>query len=146
MGGPIQEMVDRLGLERHPGGGWFRAEPDAGPDGASALWLLEAGDFCAWHRLSADELWRYEEGGPVALTTSPNGHDAACVYLGPETAQNQIAEQRVEAGAWRTAESLGAWSLVRRSVLTGVPGGVPGGDPWAHLTMAPPDWRPTPRS
>ncbi len=72
-------------------------------------YLLEAGDCSAWHRVTdAAEVWHYYAGAPLALTLSPNGHDAASYRLGPDIAAGERPQVVVPAGHWQTAESLGA--------------------------------------
>ena len=75
---------------------------------------------------------------PLVLTMSPNGHDAAAVRLGPNLAAGERPQVLVPAGHWQTAESLGEWTLVGCTVT---PGFV-----FESFELAPPDWRPTPRS
>lgn len=138
-----KDLIRELGLERHPEGGWYcetwRAET---PDGARAsgtaiYYLLEAGDVSHWHRVDAAEIWHFYAGGPLALTLSPNGHDAESVVLGPEIAVGQRPQRLVPPGWWQTATSLGAWTLVGCTVSPGFE--------FEGFEMAPPDWRPTPR-
>jgi len=73
----------------------------------------------------------------LALTVSPNGHDAACSHLGPDFAAGQEPQRVVPKGWWQTAVSLGAWTLVGCTVAPGFE--------FEGFEMAPPDWRPTPR-
>jgi predicted cupin superfamily sugar epimerase len=69
---------------------------------------------------------------------SPNGHDASAHHLGPEIGRGQRPQIAVPAGHWQTATSLGAWTLVGCTVA-------PGFD-FAGFELAPPDWRPMPRT
>ncbi len=140
-----RDLIDRLGLQPHPEGGWFvetyRHIPDGGGRGASTAiyYLLEAGDCSAWHRVTdADEIWHWYAGGPLALTISPNGHDAVAHRLGPDIATGQRPQVVVPAKHWQTAESLGHWTLVGCTVAPAFQ--------FESFEMAPPDWRPTPRS
>lgn len=143
--GSAAEVIALLGLERHPEGGWYREtfrDPATGEDGrpASTLiyYLLEAGDVSHWHRVDAAEVWHHYAGAPLVLTLSSNGHDAEALHLGSVLAAGQRPQLVVPAGWWQTATSLGAWSLAGCTVA-------PGFD-FAGFEMAPPDWRPTPRS
>jgi hypothetical protein len=137
------EIVRLLGLQPHPEGGHFaetwRHEPDGGGRGAGTAiyYLLEAGEVSHWHRVDATEIWHWYAGGPLALTVSPDGHDAWSVHLGGDLAAGQRPQAVVPANAWQTAESLGAWTLVGCTVA-------PAFD-FAGFDLAPPDWRPTPR-
>lgn len=138
------EIIGALGLQPHPEGGHYRetyrhAPTDGGRGAMTAIYyLLEVGDVSAWHRVTdADEIWHYYAGAPLALTLSPNGHDAEAHRLGPDLAQAQKPQVVVPAGCWQTAESLGAWTLVGCTVGPAFS--------FDGFEMAPPDWRPTPR-
>lgn len=137
-----QQIIAALGLEPHPEGGWFREtfrDANEGRAHSTAIYyLLEAGDHSHWHRVNdAAEVWHWYAGGPLALTLSPDGHDAEAIHLGPNVLSGQRPQAVVPPGCWQTAESLGAWTLCGCTVA-------PGFD-FAAFEMAPPDWRPTPR-
>jgi predicted cupin superfamily sugar epimerase len=78
------EIIERLGLVPHPEGGHYReiyrsdrevrgysGEGAALGPVRSALtsiyFLLEAGDFSAFHRVAGDEVWQLIDGGPLEL-------------------------------------------------------------------------------
>ena len=77
------EWIEKLGLVRHPEGGWFRevyrsseviphaALPERF-DGDRAFstaiyFLLESGDFSAFHRIRQDEIWHFYAGSPLTV-------------------------------------------------------------------------------
>lgn len=85
-----REWIERLGLQRHPEGGWFRETyrsperiaADALPArfggercfGTAIYYLLESGDFSALHRIRQDEGWHFYDGVPLLLhLISPQG-------------------------------------------------------------------------
>ena len=137
------EVIDRLALDPHPEGGWYRetyrAPAEAGGRAActAIYYLLKVGELSHWHRVDAVEIWHWYAGGPLALTISENGHDASAVHLGPELALHQRPQAVVPAHAWQTAETLGEWTLVGCTVA-------PGFD-FDCFELAPPDWFPKPR-
>lgn len=140
-----KEIVRLLDLAPHPEGGWFRETfRDAAPAGGRAhstaiYYLLEAGDVSRWHRVTdAVEVWHWYAGGPLALTLSPDGHDAEAFRLGPELAAGQRPQVMVPANCWQTAESLGAWTLCGCTVAPGFE--------FAGFEMAPDGWFPRPRA
>ncbi len=140
-----QEVIRLLDLKPHPEGGWYREtfrdeRCDAEGRAASSLiyFLLGVGDVSAWHRVDAVEVWHWYAGAPLVLTVSSNGHDAEARHLGPDLKAGQRPQLVVPAHWWQTAASLGAWTLVGCTVA-------PAFD-FAHFEMAPPDWRPMPRS
>src|SRR4051794_39496649 len=85
-----REWITRLGLVRHPEGGWYRetyrsqetiARGCLPPrfDGERAFataiyYLLEGGDFSALHRIHQDEGWHFYDGSPLTLhLIAPDG-------------------------------------------------------------------------
>lgn len=138
------DIIRLLGLAPHPEGGWFRETfRDAAPSGARAAstaiyFLLKAGEVSRWHRVDAAEVWHWYAGAPLVLTISPDGHDATALRLGTNLAMGERPQAVVPAGAWQTAESLGAWTLVGCTVA-------PGFD-FAGFELAHEDWRPRPRT
>ncbi|WP_420393431.1 cupin domain-containing protein [Acuticoccus sp.] len=137
------DVIRTLGLAPHPEGGHyaetFRDAADGGRGRSSAIYyLLEAGDCSAWHRVDVAEVWHHYAGAPLALTTSPNGHDATAYRLGPDIAAGERPQLAVPAHHWQTAESLGAWTLVGCTVAPGFS--------FDGFELAPPGWRPVPRA
>lgn len=137
-----QQIIDMLGLRPHPEGGWFaetwRHVPDGGGRGAGTAiyYLLGLDEVSHWHRVDATEIWHWYAGAPLALSLSPNGHDAEAHHLGPELELNQRPQLVIPPGWWQAAESLGEWTLVGCTVS-------PAFD-FDGFELAPPDWRPTP--
>ncbi|MEM8552231.1 MAG: cupin domain-containing protein [Pseudomonadota bacterium] len=137
-----KSIIDALKMQPHPEGGYFvetfRDAPSGGRGHSTAIYyLLEAGDCSAWHKVDAAEVWHYYAGAALALTLSPNGHDATAYRLGPDVVHGERPQVVVPANHWQTAESLGAWTLVGCTVAPGFS--------FDGFEMAPPDWRPTPR-
>ncbi|MCR9174385.1 MAG: cupin domain-containing protein [Alphaproteobacteria bacterium] len=139
-----KKIVKTLGMLPHPEGGWYvetwRDTPEDGSRGAMTqiFYLLEAGDLSAWHRVTdATEIWHWHAGAPLALTLSPDGHDAEAHTMGGDLLAGQKPHVVVPANWWQTAESLGHWTLVGCTVAPAFE--------FSGFEMAPPDWRPTPR-
>lgn len=142
---PAAAVIRALDLKPHPEGGHYREtwRHDPAPDGArgamtAILFLLALDEHSAWHRVDADELWVWQAGAPLVLTVSPDGHDAAASWLGPDLGARQSLQHMVPKGQWQTATSLGAWTLVSCVVAPAFR--------FAGFEMAAPDWRPTPRT
>jgi uncharacterized protein len=139
------EVVRELGLEPHPEGGFYRetfrdgrTDRDGRAASTAIYYLLPMGEVSAWHRVDAAEIWHFYAGSPLAITVSESGHDACVHHLGPDLARNQRPQFVVPARWWQTAESLGAWTLVGCTVAPGFT--------FEGFEMAPPGWRPLPRS
>jgi len=92
------EWIERLQLQEHPEGGWFReayrssetlpasALPPrfgvAHPFSTSIHFLLRGDEFSALHRLKADEVWHYYAGSPLTLhLIAPDG-TRRCITIG----------------------------------------------------------------
>ena len=60
-----RSIVERLGLETHPEGGWYTRdwqsphtdEASSRPLSSLIYFLLPEGDASAWHKVDADEVW-----------------------------------------------------------------------------------------
>lgn len=147
--GPASRVIRALDLRPHPEGGHYREtwrgdSPDAGRGdaggrgvGTAILFLLAAEEHSHWHRVDADELWIWQAGAPLVLTTSPDGHDAQARWLGPDPAARQSLHLAVPRGHWQTAASLGRWTLCTCVVAPAFR--------FDGFELAPPDWRPVPR-
>ncbi|MGB0497016.1 MAG: cupin domain-containing protein [Rubricella sp.] len=139
-----KDIIAALGLAPHPEGGWYRETWRAGskagerPAGTAIYYLLEAEQHSHWHRVDADEIWLWHAGAPLVLTVSPDGHDAQARVLGPGLAQGQAPQIVVPRHHWQTAASLGQYTLVSCTVAPGFT--------FEGFEMAPPDWRPRPRT
>jgi len=133
-----RQLIDTLGLQPHPEGGWFRETFRSGAqvgcsDGrppraalTSIYFLLEAGQHSRWRRVRSDELWVHVEGVPLtlwacdaALRTAPSH-----VRLGPVDAHGTRPQHVIPAGQWQAAEPItahasGDFSLVACAVAPG---------------------------
>lgn len=135
------EIVKKLGMFRHPEGGWyvetFRDHKGA-PRGLSTAiyYLLERGDKSHWHRVrDAVEVWHYYAGSPMRLSVSPQGTAVQTFELGPDILSGAQPQVAVPANFWQSAEPMGDWSLVGCTVA---PGFV-----FESFELAAPDWKPT---
>ena len=119
-----EELIRTLRLQPHPEGGYFaetfRSPRLVRPQGAgrdrSALttihFLLGAGDVSRWHRLDADEIWHFIEGGPLALYVLDAGiRSLARVPLGAGP-PDEVRVHAVPAGSWLAARPAGDYALV----------------------------------
>ncbi len=135
-----RRLIERLGLQRHPEGGWYRETYRSGvrvpasalPRGypgdramvTSILFLLPAGERSRWHRVRSEELWLHQGGDAVRLgvrADRPSGDDAPPerkVLVGPGGDLQAVAP----AGWWqeaRPAPGPHGWSLVGCVVAPG---------------------------
>ncbi len=129
--------IEKLGLSRHPEGGWYRESYRAeesiegrylprrfsGPRSLSTAiyFLLEAGDFSAFHRLKADEIWHFYDGGPLAIHALGENGFLHGKKLGRDHAGGQVLQLVIPAGSWFAAEvaNASAYALVGCTVSPG---------------------------
>ena len=141
------EVIEALRMRAHPEGGWYletwRAPSVGGarPAGSGILYLLAAGERSHWHRVDAAEVWQYSGGDPLELRIWAEGDGAVTVHRltgwsgsGSVVQAVQAVQAVVPAGAWQSAASLGAWTLVGCIVTPAFE--------FAGFELAPPDWEP----
>jgi hypothetical protein len=136
-----REVIDRLGLAPHPEGGWFRETwrgdetPGGRPTGTAIWYLLEGEAASRWHRIDAVELWVWHGGSGLELSIAPDGGGAAeRSVVGMDLAAGERPLAIVPAGAWQSARTLGAWTLIGCVVIPGFT--------FEGFEMAPEGWDP----
>ncbi len=139
---PESAVRAALNLEPHPEGGHFRElwrdRPATGQRGAatSILFMLAEGERSHWHRIDAAEIWIWQAGAPLALSTADTeGVGLKQVRLGPDVERGHVLQEVVPAYTWQSAESLGAWTLVSCIVAPAFE--------FSGFEMAPAGWSPT---
>jgi len=129
--------IDRLQLQPHPEGGFYRqtyrapllipqdALPSTfhGPRYASTAiyFLLAADDFSALHRLAADEVWHFYAGSPLLVhSIDPAGHHRVTT-LGHNLDTGEQLQCVVPGGHWfgSCLEQPGTYALVGCTVAPG---------------------------
>lgn len=125
-------LVDALSLVPHPEGGHFRetfrsAHAVTGTTGAqraastAIYYLLPAGSFSAWHRVSSDEVWHHYDGDPLELFLLTDAGALSQVTLGrPSEGDGVLPQHVVPAGVWQACRPRGArFSLMGCTVAPG---------------------------
>ncbi|HUE19147.1 MAG TPA: cupin domain-containing protein [Stellaceae bacterium] len=110
-----ETVIALLGLSRHPEGGWFR---ETFRDSASTAiyYLLKAGEVSQWHRIDKSEIWHWHGDAALDFSLSRDVKAGERYVLGADLASDQRPQLAVPPGAWQSARSLGAWSLMGCSV------------------------------
>ena len=122
-------LIEKYELQRHPEGGWYReiyrsnlqlGQPAGYPGERTALtaiyFLLEGGDFSAFHRVRGEEAWLHLAGAPlelILLDREPERHLLTGVNGGGEPLVV------VPPGVLQAARSLGDFTLVSCLVAPG---------------------------
>ena len=116
--GAAGALISALGMQPHPEGGHYvetwRDIPADGSRGAGSaiLFLLRRREVSCWHRIDAAEAWHHYGGAPLELSISPDGRTVDRLRLGDDVLAGDRPQIVVPAGAWQSARSLGAWTLV----------------------------------
>lgn len=137
---PAGAVVRALGLLAHPEGGHYREtwrdRPADGGRGAGTaiLFLLAEGEVSHWHRVDAAELWIWNAGAPLRLDVSADRRAVSALTLGPSLGEGHALHGLVPPGAWQSARSLGAWTLVTCTVSPAFR--------FEGFELAPPGWQP----
>ena len=124
------DLIETLGLQPHPEGGWFRevyrSTDVVTRDGAardaltSIYYLLAAGQLSRWHVVTLDEVWHFHEGEPLELLTcDPRGGRVEVLKLGPVASDGARPQHVVPRGVWQAARPTGAYALVGCTVAPG---------------------------
>lgn len=137
-------VVEQLGLQPHPEGGWYRETWRGLADGPGSrgtctaiLFLLEAGQRSRWHRVDATEIWFYHAGAPLRLFTAPSDKQGVAEHrLGPDVTAGDHAQHVIAPGCWQSAEAIHGWCLVSCVVVPAFE--------FSGFEIAPEDWQPTP--
>jgi predicted cupin superfamily sugar epimerase len=134
------QIIETLGMQRHPEGGWYAetfrdAEGGARGHSTAIYYLLETGERSHWHRVTdATEVWLYHAGDPLRLSLSADGRAVETHVLGPDVVRDQRPQIIVPAGWWQSAAPIGGFTLVSCTVAPGFT--------FESFEMAPPDWQP----
>lgn len=139
-----QGLIETLGLEPHPEGGWYREtwRGPPGPDGravATAIhFLLRSGERSHWHRVDAHEAWLWHAGDPLRLSLAESdGAAVRDVVLGGDPEAGHAVQHVVAAHEWQAAEPLSGpagYTLVSCTVTPGFE--------FAGFELAPEGWAP----
>lgn len=114
--------INRLKLEKHPEGGYFREihrskekvaghhiHPRFGSDkhfSTAIYFLLDGNDFSAFHRLKQDEIWHYYHGSTVKIyMLHENGNLETC-FLGIDKSEGIEPVVIIPQNTWFAAELI----------------------------------------
>jgi uncharacterized protein len=133
----IQQLIQHLKLLPHPEGGYYietyrsketiakAALPGRfGGDrnfSTAIYFLIPAGQFSAFHRIEADELWHFYEGQTLYVYVIHRQGNLEIIRLGNDIEQGEVFQAMVPAGSYfasRPSENEG-YSLVGCTVAPG---------------------------
>ncbi len=116
----VQQLIQHYQMQPHPEGGFFLQtykssgsipqsvlpEGFAGPRPFSTAiyFLLEQGNFSAFHRIRSDECWHFYEGQTLLVhMLNPDG-SLTTIRLGPDIAHGELYQYVVPANCWFASE------------------------------------------
>ena len=130
-------LVHRLEMTPHPEGGYYKETyrskgviPHASLDknftgdrhySTAIYFLLQQGDYSAFHRIKSDECWHFYEGGTLLIHVIEKDGTYSCTKLGRQLHENELYQFVVPAGAWFASEPApgSEFSLVGCTVAPG---------------------------
>lgn len=124
------ELIGALRLSPHPEGGYYRETWRSparvswpGLPERSALttiyFLLAAGGFSAWHRVTSDEVWNWHEGDALELLLAPEDCSRVVRHRLGRVGDTCEPAITVPAGWWQAARPLGEYALCGCAVAPG---------------------------
>lgn len=112
----ISEFINHYHLQPHPEGGWYAqsyrsieiipasALPDRfGGDrvfSTAIYFLLEQGNFSAFHRIKSDECWHFYQGDPLEVFIIGTDGLMKIITLGQDISRGQLFQYVVPANCW----------------------------------------------
>jgi len=112
----VNTLIQRYGLEPHPEGGWYKQTyksdeqiaAGALPERFSAprvfstaiYFLLEKGNFSAFHRIKSDECWHFYAGNPLLIYIIERSGELKVISLGSDHEKGQSFQYVVPANCW----------------------------------------------
>ena len=132
-----QTYVQALQLLPHPEGGFYKetyrsqqcltvARPG---DGALAArnastgiyFLLEQGNFSAFHKILSDEMWHFYAGQALEVLALADDGELCCTRLGPDIGRGEVFQHVVPANTWFASRVVagGHFALVGCTVAPG---------------------------
>jgi predicted cupin superfamily sugar epimerase len=129
--------IERLRLQRHPEGGYYR-ETYRCPEGiarahlparfggdrafsTAIYFLLQAGDFSALHTIKQDEVWHFYDGAPLTVHVLDADGTHTALRLGRDIERGEELQAVVRAGQvfGAAVEDEGAYAQVGCTVAPG---------------------------
>jgi len=110
------QLIQKYNLEPHPEGGWYKQtyksneeiDADALPERFGAnrsfstaiYFLLEKGEFSAFHRIKSDECWHFYAGDTLLIYIIEQNGELKVILLGNDLEKGQSFQYVVPANCW----------------------------------------------
>jgi len=112
----INQLIQQYNLQPHPEGGWFsqtyksneQIAKEALPErfkgsrvfSSAIYFLLEEGNFSAFHRIKSDECWHFYAGDPLLIYIIQQNGSLEIISLGNAIEKGQTFQYVVPANCW----------------------------------------------
>jgi predicted cupin superfamily sugar epimerase len=112
----IEKLIEHYNLQPHPEGGWYKqtykspetiaaaALPKRFPRhrvfSTAIYFLLEKGNFSAFHKIKSDECWHFYAGDPLIIYMIDKDGKLESVMLGNDFESGQMFQFVVPANTW----------------------------------------------
>lgn len=132
-----QQLVDKYSLQPHPEGGWYKQTYKSSESVAAAAlperfggnrpfstaiyFLLEQGNFSAFHRIKSDECWHFYAGDTLQVYVIQQDGTLKIISLGQAIENNELFQYVVPANCWFASRPApgSAFSFVGCTVAPG---------------------------
>ena len=110
------QLIGRYDLKPHPEGGWYKQTYKSSEQTATAAlpgrfngdrafstaiyFLLEKGNFSAFHRIKSDECWHFYAGDPLLIYIIEQTGELKIISLGSNFVKGQSFQYVVPANCW----------------------------------------------
>jgi len=115
-----KDLIDHYKLEAHPEGGYYRETYRSAETivhtalpgrftgersfSTAIYFLLEQGNFSAFHRIKSDECWHFYSGGCLLVHIIYKNENLETINLGNNILNGEIFQFVVPAGCWFASE------------------------------------------
>jgi len=112
----VKDIIDRYNMQPHPEGGYYKetyrstetipqhALPGGFPGDRSfstaIYFLLQQGNFSAFHRIKSDECWHFYAGETLLVYVIDSNGELIVTKLGSNIAAGETFQYVVPAGCW----------------------------------------------
>ncbi|MFY7652497.1 MAG: cupin domain-containing protein [Chitinophagaceae bacterium] len=131
------QWVEKLGLLPHPEGGYYKEtyrsnaiiakghtlyNSNGDRNLQTAIYfLIEDGNFSAFHRIAGDEIWHFYYGNTLLIHEITKDGELITTQLGNNLLDGDVLQYTIKAGNWFASEvkSGGSYTLVGCTVAPG---------------------------
>ena len=112
----VKQLIQQYNLQPHPEGGWYKEtyKSDEYISGSTLperfggsrvfstaiYFLLEQGNFSAFHRIKSNECWHFYAGDPLVVYVMQLNGRLDIIHLGNDIEKGQVFQFVVPANCW----------------------------------------------